>query len=104
LWFVPYRTEESAELVCSSQNRGTFAHHSQKEEIPGRVLPVEYPKKIEYVGRVPGKIPAILLLLNSISLQKIQPSKSIIDVSIGGVLRSTDIVAYLMNPQQACNT
>ncbi len=26
----------------------------------GRVLPVEYvPKKIEYVGRVPGRIPAM---------------------------------------------
>jgi hypothetical protein len=43
-------------LVCSSQNRGTFAYHFQKEEIPSRVLPVEY-RKIEYVGRVPGRIP-----------------------------------------------
>jgi hypothetical protein len=59
LWFVPYRTEESAELVCSSQNRGTFPHHFQKEENYGRVLPVEY-QKIEYVGRVPGRIPAII--------------------------------------------
>jgi hypothetical protein len=45
------------ELVCSSQNRGTFTHHFQKEEIPGRVLPVEY-QKIEYVGGVTGRIPA----------------------------------------------
>jgi hypothetical protein len=45
-------------LVCSSQNRGTFAHHFQKKEIPSRVLLVEY-QKIEYVGRVPGRIPAI---------------------------------------------
>ena len=52
-WFVPYRTEESAELVCSSQNRGTFTHHFQKEEISSKVLPVEY-QKIEYV---PGEIP-----------------------------------------------
>jgi hypothetical protein len=49
------------ELVYSSQNRGTFAHHFQKEESPGRVLLVEY-KKIEYVGKVPGRIPAILPL------------------------------------------
>jgi hypothetical protein len=56
-------TEESAKLVCSSQNKGTFAHHFQEEEIPGRVLPVEYQyQKIEYVGRVPGRIPAILPL------------------------------------------
>jgi hypothetical protein len=57
--FVSCRTEESAELVFSSQNRGTFAHYFQKEEIPGRVLPVEY-QKIEYVGRVPGRTPAII--------------------------------------------
>ncbi len=52
-WFVPYRTEESAELVCSSQNRGTFTHDFQKEEISSKVLPVEY-QKIEYM---PGEIP-----------------------------------------------
>jgi hypothetical protein len=46
-------------LVCSSQNRGTFAHHFQKEEIPSRVLPVDY-QKIEYIGRVPGRILAII--------------------------------------------
>jgi hypothetical protein len=45
-------------LVCSSQNRGTFAHHFQKEEIPSRVLPVDY-QKIEYIGRVSDRIPAI---------------------------------------------
>jgi hypothetical protein len=40
-------------LVCSSQNRGTFTHHFQKEEISSKVLPVEY-QKIEYV---PGETP-----------------------------------------------
>ncbi len=55
-WFVPYRTEESAELVCSSQNRGTFTHHFQKEEISSKALPVEY-QKIEYV---PGEIPQVV--------------------------------------------
>jgi hypothetical protein len=54
-----FRTEESVELVCSSQNRVTFAHHFQKEEIPSRVLLLEY-QKIEYIGRVSGRIPAII--------------------------------------------
>ncbi len=67
MWCVPYRTEESVELVCSSQNRRIFAHHYQKEDIPGRVLVVEY-QKIEYVGRVPGRIPAIDLIGTSLKI------------------------------------
>jgi hypothetical protein len=72
LWFVPYRTEESVELVSSSQNRGTLAHYFQKEEISSRVLPVEY-EKIEYVGRVPGRIPAIIDQYLPYSPSKEQP-------------------------------
>ncbi len=60
------------ELVCTSQKRGTFAHHFQKREIPGRVLLVEY-QKIEYVGRVPGRIPAIIGLYLPYSPSKEQP-------------------------------
>jgi hypothetical protein len=62
-------------LVCSSQNRGSFAHHFQKEESPGRVLLVEY-QKIEYVGKVPRRIPAILPLerrINGLPFHELLP-------------------------------